>query len=182
MSSAVAAPAARRDTSAATRQHETDIIVIIIIPLPAPRWRGRRRDDDPGAWKTAEGEVATCGGGRIGVEKRRTRAARREDRGGSCLISAATRTRHPKKGNAGICGGVLWLRWAVRMPHGNFASRDADAKGAPRSGGPRGLGRLGDILARSGAHNRTIFWHWHGTHAGRQLGIGTLEAFVQEFC
>jgi hypothetical protein len=45
VSSAVAAPAARRDTSAATRQKET----VIVIPLPIPpRWRGRRRDDP--AW------------------------------------------------------------------------------------------------------------------------------------
>jgi hypothetical protein len=76
VSNAVAAPAARMDTSAAKWQQETDIIV-------PPRWRGRHRDDP--AWRAAEVEAATCGGGRIDVE-RRTRAARREERAVACLV------------------------------------------------------------------------------------------------
>jgi hypothetical protein len=49
-------------------------------------------------------------------------------------------TRHPTKGNGGICGGALSL---VYFPIGPGACRmgtsGAGTLGAPRSGGPRSL-------------------------------------------
>ncbi|XP_066316464.1 uncharacterized protein [Miscanthus floridulus] len=128
VSSAVAAPAARRDTSTATRQQETDIV----IPLP-PRWRGRCRDEDDLTWKAAVGEAATCGGGHIGVEGR-TRAARREERAGACLLVFIflMKKKPPKKKGKHrdmrrrSLADVFSI-WAVHMPHRNFGSRDADA-------------------------------------------------------
>lgn len=83
-------------------------------------------------------EAATCGGGRIGVEEDASgREGRARGRMSGVYIfmnflwGKNAVTRHPTKGKGGICGGALSLvlgvfsNWAVRMPHGDFGSRDA---------------------------------------------------------